>query len=681
MKKKTLAMVMTTIMIVSSLAGCGKKSDNETQNNGTPTPTAEVTQAPEDNNSPEGEGTGDAVSYDRTETADIIIVGGGGAGLSAALEASSNGAQSVIIIEQLGMTGGELNATSGTISGAETIIQELDGLTEDTLESYKEDIIHEGSKQGGKPNEALIDVYVQAAKEATNWLWDLGLKDYEFTADAEGRKSVFAPEHTLFSYPRSYKAKAKDTTTYKSAVHELLDTKVKENDGIRVDLNTTAVGLLGNEQGQVLSVVAENNGQTVLYTATKGIVMATGGYSANAKLIEAFNSEAHGVITGGLSSAMGTGIYLMQEVGAAITDEAMSWVPTFPMGLENPSVPGTGRIMTTKTQFAGGILVNTNGERFVDETSADNAAREKALELQPEGIQWEVYSDDIIEDLLNSSISGMYQYFFMTDAGAEYIESASSLEELAEIIEVPYENLKATVDSYNAHVEAGDVDEFGRKFVEEEGNSFNVAVNKIEGDTYYAVKIKPLCVITMGGVQVNTDMQVIDEAGNAIPGLYAAGEVVGGVWGRYISSGVGVMGSVAFGRVAGKNVATLPLGTGEEVKAASNLIDQNLFVKDETTTEDIFDMNTSFKDGEYEASVSGQEGTMIVKVTITDGKIANVEILEQHETESIAKGALDSIPQAIVDANSVNVDAYSSATLTSNRIKEAVVACLEQATK
>lgn len=670
MRKKTLALLMATTMVVTALSGCGKKADNEKPST-TPTPTVEATTAPEEDKT--------EVTYDRTETADIIVVGGGGAGLSAALEAQSNGAASVIVLEQLGMTGGELNATSGTISGAQTIIQELDGLTEDTLESYKEDIIHEGSKQGGKPNEALVDVYVEVAKDSVNWMWELGLKDYEFATDSEGRKSVFAPEHTLFSYPRSYKPKAKDTTTYKSATHELLDTKVKENSNIRVDLNTTAVGLLGNEQGQVLSVVAESNGEKVLYTANKGIVMATGGYSANAKLIEAFNTEAHGIITGGLSSAMGTGIYLMQEVGGAITEEAMGWVPTFPMGLENPSVPGTGRIMTTKTQFAGGILVNKNGERFVDETSADNAAREKALELQPEGIQWEVYTDEIIEDLLASNGGGMYKFFFMTEAGAGYIESADSLEELAKVIEVPYETLKATVDSYNAHVEAGDTDEFGRKFVEEEGNAFNVAVNKIEGDKYYAVKIKPLCVITMGGVQVNTDMQVLNEAGNAIPGLYAAGEVVGGVWGRYISSGVGVMGSVAFGRVAGKNVATLPLATGEAVKPASNLIDKNLFVKDEVTSEDIFDMNASLKDGEYEASVAGQEGTMTVKVTITEGKIANVEILEQHETESIAKGALESIPQAIVDANSVNVDAYSSATLTSNRIKEAVAACLEQA--
>ena len=672
MRKKTLALLMATTMVVTALTGCGKKEKQEQENN--PTPTVEATQAPENENQNTEE-----VTYDRTETADVIVVGAGGAGLSAALEAVSNGAESVIIVEQLGMTGGELNATSGTISAAGTIIQELDGLTEDTLESYKQDIIHEGSKQGGKPNEALIDVYVEAAREATNWMWENGLKDYEFATDSEGRKSVFAPEHTLFSYPRSYKPKAKDTSTYKSATHELLDTKVKENDAIRVELNTTAVALLGNDKGQVLSVVADNNGESVLYTANKGIVMATGGYSANAKLIEEFNKEAHGIITGGLSSAMGTGINLMQEVGASIHEEAMGWAPTFPMGLENPSVPGTGRIMTTKTQFAGGILINKNGERFVDETSADNALREKALEIQPEGIQWEVYTDDIIADLLESSVSGMYKFFFMSDAGAAYIESADSLEELAEIMEVPYETLKTTVDNYNAHVEAGDVDEFGRKFVEEEGNSFNVAVNKIEGNKYYAVKIKPLCVITMGGVNVNTDMQVVDEAGNVIPGLFAAGEVVGGVWGRYISSGVGVMGSVAFGRVAGKNVATMPLATGAPVSPASNLIDKSLFEKEEVKTEDIFDMDTTLNDGEYEASVPGQEGTMTVKVTITDGKIADVEILEQHETESIAKGALESLPKAIVEANSVNVDAYSSATLTSNRIKEAVAACLEQA--
>ncbi|WP_051650934.1 FMN-binding protein [Lachnoclostridium phytofermentans] len=83
-------------------------------------------------------------------------------------------------------------------------------------------------------------------------------------------------------------------------------------------------------------------------------------------------------------------------------------------------------------------------------------------------------------------------------------------------------------------------------------------------------------------------------------------------------------------------------------------------------------MNAFLKDGEYEASVAGQEGTMTVKVTITASKIANVEILEQHEKESISKGALESIPKAIVDENSVNIDAYSSATITSNIIKEAV---------
>ena len=90
---------------------------------------------------------------------------------------------------------------------------------------------------------------------------------------------------------------------------------------------------------------------------------------------------------------------------------------------------------------------------------------------------------------------------------------------------------------------------------------------------------------------------------------------------------------------------------------------------------------TALKDGEYQATVDGQEGRMTVKVVITDGKIASVEIVENHETQVIAAGALERIPTAIVAANSPDVDSVSSATLTSGRIMNAVTLCLEEAAK
>ena len=659
---KKIALVLAMVLTLSFLIAC----------------------APEQNPTTEQPKTEDPVivedKYADTYTADIIIVGAGGGGLSSALEAVEQGAEKVIIIEKLTITGGSLNTTSGTISGAETIIQELDGLTEDSLASYKEDIMKEGSKHGGKPNEDLIDLYVEGAKESVNWLWEMGLKDYEFTLDKDGNKSVFAPEHTLFSYPRSYKAKVKDATKYKSAVHEILDGLVRSNSKIEIHFNTEAMHLLGNDQGQVLEVEAFNN-QTkkdVLYKATKGIIMATGGYAANNELINHFNSEINGVITGGLLASNGYGIYMMQEVGGATNEESMTWVPTFPMGLENPNEPGTGRIMTTKTQFAGGILTNSDGNRFVNENDKDNVTREFELEKQNNGIQWEIYTDKILEDLLETSQGGMYKFFFMEDAGKKYIEKASSLEELAKIINVPEENLLKTVETYNNHVDAKGVDEFGRVY-ELDGNPFNLAVNKIEGENFYAVKIKPLAILTMGGMATDNNLNVLNEKGNVIPGLYAVGEVVGGVWGRFVSSGVGVMGPVVQGKQAARNLMATELKSGDPVSPASNLIDKKFFDKKESSAALEIDYTAKYTDGIYEATVDGQEGPMTVKVEIKNESIEKVEILSHKETESIASEALTNVPADIMANKSV--DLISGATYTTNRIVEAVIKAIEGAKK
>ena len=166
--------------------------------------------------------------------------------MAAALSAVENGAENVIILEKTDGTGGALNTTSGTMSGARTIIQELDGLTEDTYESYYEDLMEEGSKDGGVPTEYLVRLYSEEAGNTIDWLWENGLSEYEFQVDEEGHKAVFAPEHTLYSYPRSYKPKPMDSANYKSAAHEVLDDKVEGQDAITIVFNTEARHLVPN---------------------------------------------------------------------------------------------------------------------------------------------------------------------------------------------------------------------------------------------------------------------------------------------------------------------------------------------------------------------------------------------------------------------------------------------------
>ncbi len=622
-------------------------------------------------------------TYDNTYDADVIIIGAGGGGLASALEAVEKGAEKVILIEKTNITGGSLNATAGTISAAGTIIQELDGLTEDTKASYKEDLMHEGSKLGGVPNEEFIDLYVEEATESVNWLWEMGLKDYEFRVDAEGHKSIFAPEHTLYSYPRSYKPNVKDPKKYKSAVHEILDGMVKAESKIEIHFNTEALHLIGNDMGQVLQVEAHDNmaDKTNLYKASKGIIVSTGGYSANADLINHYNNEIKGVISGGLGGANGYGLHMMQEVGGALNEASMAWVPTFPMGLENPNEPGTGRIMTTKTQFAGGILVNVEGNRFVNENHLDNTVREFELEKQTDGIQWEIYTDKIVDDILASPQGGMYKMFFAEEAGKAYIKSASSIEELAKTIGVPVDALTKTVADYNSHVEAGDTDELGRAFTLD-GNPFNLAVNKIEGETYHAVMIKPLAILTLGGIQTDIKMNVLNKDGNVIPGLYAAGEVIGGAWGRYVSSGVGVMGPIVQGKEAARGIMSTELVEGAKVEKASNLIDKKFFETKKAGFSFDIDYDAKYTDGVYEAEVDGQEGPMKVKVEVKNEAIEKVEILSHKETESIAGEALKKIPETINANKSLKgVEVVSGATYSSTRIVEAVLKALEGAKK
>ena len=614
------------------------------------------------------------------EEADVVIIGAGGAGLSAALEAAAQGAGHVVVLEMTGKTGGSLNFTSGSMSAANTIIQQEDGI-EDTVESYIADILKTGSDFGGKPSVELVTEFCNEDNEVFNWLYENGLKDCTFSTDKQGRRAVFAPEHALYSIPRTYKCRAKDPTQYKSAAHEVLDTLLKADERITVVYNTKATELRANDKGQVLTVVAESPDGEVTYTAKRGVIVCTGGYSANGKLMAKYVENGEYYLAGGPASADGNGLLLMQKVGAALNEEAMSAIPTFPMGLVSRDNPKTGTIASTYTWKTGGIVVNQNGERFCNETESNPSIREVALEEQPGAVQYDIFTDKIVEDLRAAGSAYFYDAYFAEDTmpGAHVKVTADSIEELAEKIGVPAESLKATIESYNAAVEAGGTDEFGRLY-DGTTNAYNLAVNKIEGEKYYAIRLHALCVMTLGGITANADMQVLDEAGNAIPGLYAAGEVVGGIWGKFVSGGTGVMGPIVFGKIAARNVMNGELAEGYTVKPASNLLDESLFAK-ETSTESLFDMSRALKDGEYTATVDGQDGPMTVKTVIAGGKIASVEVVENAETQAIAAGALEQVPASIVESNSLDVDGVAGASLTSSRIKKAVALCLEEAAK
>ncbi|MBS5479412.1 MAG: FAD-binding protein, partial [Coriobacteriia bacterium] len=336
--------------------------------------------------------------YDATEQADLIVVGAGGAGLSAAVNAVDAGATRVIVLEMTGKTGGSLNLTSGSMSCAESVIQKEDGI-EDTVDAYVADIIKTGTAYGGTLDEDMVRLYAEQDIPMFQWLWDHGLKDYEFSADKEGKRAVFAPEHELYGIPRTYKTRGtKNPDVYKSAAHEVIDTYVQGCDAIEVVYNATAVELVPNADGQVCSVVATGkDGAGTLYTGTHGVVMCTGGYGGNRKMMAKYNEYGGEYLIGCGAWSDGRGLQMMQKVGGTLVN--MDAIPSFPMGLEEQDNPGHGQIASTYMWKAGAICVNKNGERFMNENDESPTVREEALIQQPDALQYDIFTDKIIADL------------------------------------------------------------------------------------------------------------------------------------------------------------------------------------------------------------------------------------------------------------------------------------------
>lgn len=630
------------------------------------------------------------------DSADLIIVGAGTAGLSAAMRAVEVGAQKVILVEKMGFFGGCLNTTTGNTSAAVTKIQQEEGFTEDSFEKYKEDILLEGSREGGKPNEALVDLYVQNAGITWDWLWDKGLKDYEFIRDEEGKISRWNVGHNLFNYRRAYDPLASEGSSFTSGIGEFVVRTFEQTPGIVVYLNTNAQHLITNENGQVVGVEALNtvDGTTVRYTSKHGVLMATGGYASNRKLIEHFNQNVSNTLSFSMASSDGYGLYMMEEVGGTLTDYLMTWYAGHPCGIEDPTTPGRGYAVHPNVFYTGGIIVNNRGERYMDETAEDVVIHELGIFEQPDTVEYHIWTDAIQEDLLKTPYGDAFRSFFIDGAGAQFVKSASSIEELAQKFGIDAAGLQKTVADYNTCVDTQTPDAFGREFVtnvnldelkidvDDSGRSQRLAtnvlsVNKIEAETYYGIEIKPLLVMTMGGISVNDSMQVLDASDNAIPGLYAAGEVVGNMWGTFVSSGCGVVGALTFGRVAAENMMTLPMADNYTIAPNKDLLDVTLFSNDAAAEH--FDMSVELKDGVYVASMMGQNGIMELQTTIADGKIADVTILSHNETPGISDPAIAQMPQRIMEAGSVNVDGVSGASLSSGRIIELVTECLEQA--
>ena len=446
-------------------------------------------------------------TFAMAEGFDVVVVGSGGAGLSSAITAKESGA-TVVVLEKMAYIGGNSNFASGGMNAAGTKQQLAAGVTQDSPELFYKDTMKGGHNLN---NPALLKTLTENAKYAEEWLVDLGAK-FCFRKGRGGGQSI-ARGH----------GPCDGSAVGPEILRVLTERAAKDGIAIRTENQVVKI-VMKNGAVAGVEVKTEDGVKTI---DARAVVLATGGFGANQAMVTKYRPELKGFSTTNHPGALGEGIKLGEDVGASLTDiEQIQIHPTVSQE--------TSALITEGLRGDGAILVNSEGKRFFDEVGTRDAV--SAAEVaQPGGFAWLIVDNKMVEA---SSVIAGYIKQGLTVEGAD-------VEALAAAMGVDGAALVETMDKWNACVEAGKDEEFGR-------TSF---ANKLDEGPYYAIKVAPGVHHTMGGLKINPNTEVLDASGNAIAGLYAAGEVTGGVHGANRLGGNAVADIIVFGRIAGQQAA------------------------------------------------------------------------------------------------------------------------------
>ena len=440
----------------------------------------------------------------KTINTDVVVVGAGGAGLTAAITAKEAGAD-VVVVEKMMIGGNTLRATGG-LNAAGTVYQDKAGIKDSP------DVHYEDTMKGGRYENVpeLVRTMVDNAAAAVEWLNDLGanLIQVNLSGGSTNARS-HAPEGGGAVGP---------------AVVMTLQNAAKER-GIEVLTQTKAAEVLV-EGGQVAGIRCETKDGELIVKA-KAVVIATGGYGANPDMVVKYRPDLKGFATTNHPGATGDGIDMAIRIGAATCQ--IGSIQTHPT-----VVPVSGIMITEAVRGQGAILINREGKRFIDELQTRDVVSEAIL-AQEGGSAFLVFDQGVRERL--KAIEDYANQGLLTEAG--------SLQELGDKLGVSGEVLAETVAGYNKFVADKSDPDCERQHLDYE-------LNKAP---YYAVEVTPAVHHTMGGLAINTKAEVLDEDGKAIPGLYAAGEVTGGVHGANRLGGNAVADIIVYGRIAGAEAA------------------------------------------------------------------------------------------------------------------------------
>ena len=309
-----------------------------------------------------------------------------------------------------------------------------------------------------------------------------------------------------------------------------------EHNSVAVDAIATATLTVGDD-GAVNGCVAERTDGSTITVNAKTVILATGGYAASSDLVYKYSG---GTITTKLTScaatSTGDGLALAENVGGNLIN--LDQIQVHPLGDPIDDCGCVSEFVGNWLSATEYMFVNKEGKRFINEDNTRYAISMAELQ-QTDGQMWLIVDSSAIagDDTRNELIDKL-----LSDG---HSVKADTLDELAEKIGVDADTLKATVETYNAGMTSGS-DEFGKA---------TSADSTILQAPFYASLRTPTVHYTMGGIQIDTDAHVLNADGNAIPGLYAAGEVASGIHGNNRLGGNAYPDIITFGRIAGTNAA------------------------------------------------------------------------------------------------------------------------------
>lgn len=464
------------------------------------------------------------------EHVDVLIVGAGAAGVPAALFSSATGAH-VVLADAASHAGGTFYLSSGQMSAAGTRLQAEKGI-DDSPQKHFDDVMRINN---GTANPDLVRLAVDNAADTLHWLLDNGLQ--------------VLPEHPVVHYghepyetPRTYWAEAGGLAVW-DVLKPLLAASVESGQvDLRLETKLTAISRNGNG----VRVTLEHAGRR--YDITAGtVLLATGGYASNPELFTEL-SGGKPLYGGANEHSLGQGLVAARNIGASVVNRDY-YLPSFAAVPDASAHGGYTFLTQTYPQFRQPweVYVNSDGQRFMREDDPSVDRRERELLKLPGMRFWAIFDEGIREAAPSFFTQNNWDEIAPRFNNDPAFRSAQTLDDLAQHIDCDAQTLQSSIRGFNKAVDSGSPDAFGREH----------RPLALVRAPFYAVEHVGWSIVGFAGLGVNAALQVVDEAGTAIDGLYAAGEILGmgATSGDAFTGGMSVTPAMTFGRILGQQLA------------------------------------------------------------------------------------------------------------------------------